>query len=304
MGTTRIKVIDLSGQQQEIKTSRKHAEKLTGAAKLKRDKKEPKIEKAITEGTKKATESTELVPPVSPVPSAPKTATQPRHQGKKYQTAAKLLDSSKVYPASEAFALLAKTSYTKFDPTVEIHLNVSDRNLRGSVNFPHSVGPKRPKRYLVFGDKGLKQQATSDKRVILGDEKTIEEIAAGKLKPNRDFEAVITSPKYMPSLARVAKILGPAGLMPSPKNGTISQNPQEFIAKDQKVGGVHYQTDPTAPIIHTKIGKLSTKPEALSENLKALIAAIGPTKIKKAVIKTTMSPGIKLNLSSIVTAAS
>lgn len=305
MGTTRIKVIDLSGQEQEIKTSRKRAERLTAVAKLKGGKKakagkeQEKQELGITEGAEKEKESTESVPPaISPVPSAPKTTTQPRHQGKKYQTAVALIDSSKVYPASEAFALLAKTSYTKFDPTVEVHLAVTDKNMRGSVNFPHPAGAKRERRYLVFANRGPHPPLADGVIVIWGDEKTIADIETGKLKPGRDFDAVIASPKYMPSLARVAKILGPQGMMPNPKAGTITDNPSD-LEKLSKSAGFEYRTDPTAGVIHTKIGKLSSKPEALSENLKALIAAIGPTKIKKAVIKSTMSPPVKLDLASI-----
>lgn len=317
MGTTRIKVIDLSGQEQQIKTSRKHAEKLSALAKIKEEKKakgkeEPKIEKAITEGTEDKLqaqkEQTTETPSVSSEPSAPSVIKKPsvsaaarkhtHHRGKKYQKVASYIDRSKVYETSEALDLLAKSSPTKFDPTVEIHLNVTDKNLRGSVNFPHAVGAKRQKRYLVFGDQ--KPETRNQKQLIWGDEKTIADIETGKLKPNRDFDALITSPKYMPSLAKIAKILGPAGLMPSPKDGTITQNPQEFIAKNQKAGGVQYQTDPTAPIIHTTLGKLSTKPNQLEENLKALISTIGVKKIKKATISSTMGPGIKIDPTTIL----
>lgn len=315
MGTTRIKVIDLSGQEQQIKTSRKHAEKLSALAKIKEEKKaegkeEPKQEFAITVGAEKETESAESVPSaIGSVPSviakqsAPKVAKPSlHHRGKKYQEVASLIDRSKVYETSEALDLLAKSSPTKFDPTVEIHLNVTDKNLRGSVNFPHAVGAKKEKRYLVFTDKNIRGPQTakpSGVLIIWATDLTIADIETGKLKPNRDFDAVIASPKYMPSLAKIAKILGPAGLMPSPKDGTITQNPQEFIAKNQKEGGVKYQTDPTAPIIHTTLGKLSTKPNQLEENLKALILKIGVNKIKKATISSTMGPGIKIDTTTI-----
>lgn len=311
MGTTRIKVIDLSGQQQQIKTSRKHAEKLSALAKIKEEKKakgkeKPQIEKAITE-------SAESVPPaIGFLPSKPSVITKQsapkvakpslHHRGKKYQEVASLIDRSKVYETSEALDLLAKSSPTKFDPTVEIHLNVTDKNLRGSVNFPHALGAKRQKRYLVFTDKNIRGPRSSKPSgvlIIWATDQTIADIETGKLKPNRDFDALITSPKYMPSLAKIAKILGPAGLMPSPKDGTITQNPQEFIAKNQKGGGVEYRTDPTAPIIHTTLGKLSTKPNQLEENLKALILKVGVNKIKKATISSTMGPGIKIDPTTI-----
>ena len=301
MGTTRIKVIDLSSQEQEIKTSRKHAEKLTGAAKLKEEKK-PATEKIAQPKTEIPEEK------IAPVEGAAKSSvakniktvkagttkkpTQKAHS-KKYQEASKLIDKLKAYLAKEALDLLSKTSTTRFDPTVEVHLNVNDKNLKGRVNFPHSIGAKKEKRYLVFSEK--KTEGT--KNVTWGNQNSIAELESGKLKPGRDFDAVISTPKFMPQLAKVAKILGPRGMMPNPKAGNITDDPAKILSQKDD-GYCEFKTDPTAPIIHTKIGKLSAKQEALEENLKALIGAIGPTKIKKAIIKSTMSPAIKLDPSS------
>lgn len=300
MGTTRIKVIDLSSQQQEIKTSRKHAEKLSGLGKLKEEKKAKAQEaKPATPQVQKAQEpevvaAGRAAPVVAKSPAESPAKKVTHHKSKKYQEASKLIDRTKTYPVKVALDLLSKTSLTKFDPTVEIHLNVTDKNIRGSVNLPHTVGAKRQKKYLVFGQKPKK----SNDNIIWGSTETIGDIEAGKLKPGRDFDAVIASPKFMRELARIAKILGPQGLMPNPKAGTITDNPADW-GELGKSAGFEYKTDPTAPIIHTKIGKLSSKQEALSENLKALIAAIGPTKIRKAVIKSTMSPPIKIDLSTM-----
>lgn len=312
MGTTRIKVIDLSSDQQEIKTSRKHAEKLTGAAKIKEEKK-PRETKAkepeeIKEQVQKPEEAeitqTEIAttkPAVSETtpkpPAEKKTAAAakkpPRHRGKKYQQAAALIDKTKVYPAREALDLLPKISPTSFDPTVEVHLSVNDKNIRGKVNFPHMVGTKKEKRYLVFSPK-----KTEAKNVTWADEKTIPEIESGKLKPGRDFDTVITTPAYMPQLAKVAKILGPRGMMPNPKNGTITNDPAKILTLSDDTS-YEFKTDPTAPIVHTKIGKLSANSAALEENLKALVAAVGPTKIKKALIKSTMSPAIRVDTATL-----
>jgi len=310
MGTTRIKVIDLSSDQKEIKTSRKHAEKLSGVAILKEEKKKKEkpqaaevTEKpAVTKTTEVKPEATEEEKPQKKVTSekpasVPKVAARHHHLGKKYHQASSLIDKNKLYPATVAIELLAKTSFTKFDPTVEIHLNVVDKNVRGRVNFPHSVGPQKSKKYLVFGDSKSKIQA-EQKQIIWGDEKTIDEIAKGTLKPKRDFDQVIASPKFMPLLAKVAKILGPVGLMPNPKNGTIAEDVTSIIQKTSETG-YEYKTDPTAPIIHTSLGKLSEKPQKIQENLKVLIASIGPTKIKKAVLTSTMGPGIKLDITSV-----
>ena len=334
MGTTRIKVIDLSSDEKEIKTSRKHAEKITGAAVLKEEKKEkkkPQIPKepAITEAAEVKSEVTEEQKPQEKIfskktISESPVATRHHHLGKKYHQAASLIDKNRFYPAKEAIELLSKTSFTKFDPTIEIHLNVVDKNIRGKVNFPHAVSKKKGKRYLIFDDKKPIAESTKKKlrtqkesttqtssvpsepsvpsvitnQIIWGDEKTIEEIAKGTLKPKRDFDQVISTPKFMPLLAKVAKILGPAGLMPNPKNGTITED-LTSVRNITSETSFEYKTDPTAPIIHTSLGKLSEKPQAIEENLKVLIASIGSTKIKKAVITSSMGPGIKLDVASL-----
>lgn len=318
MGTTRIKVIDLSSDQEEIKTSRKHAEKLTGIAKV-RDKgaKAPKVAQApkvtekpeeepitepISQINTEVTQTQESTPRESLIkPKAatirPKTTTakKKRTRGKKYQEALKLIDKNKSYTITEAIELLAKTSTTSFDPTVEVHLNVNDKNIRGKINFPHATGGKvKEKKYLIFADK----QAKAEGNIIWGNESTITDIESGKLKAGRDFDTVITTPKFMPHLVKIAKILGPKGMMPNPKAGNITDDPTAEITTDSD-GAYEFRTDPTAPIIHTKIGKLSDKSEALAENLKVLIAAVGPTKIRKVILKSTMSPAIKLDPSSI-----
>ncbi len=318
MGTTRIKVIDLSSDQQEIKTSRKHAEKLAGVAKIKKPEKsvaretEPENQLVKEEGLTQKTQpveksedqQTEIAetsankPPTTGEPQAAKVTT-PRttthHAGKKYQNAKKLVEN-RLYSVSEAIALLPKTSITSFDPSVEVHFNVVDKNIKGSTTLPHEVKSKKKEiKYLIFSSK---QSTLNQKSIIWGDEKTIDDIQTGKLKPNRDFNLVISTPEFMPSLAKIAKILGPAGLMPNPKNGTITEDVQKTI-KSQDAEGYKFKTDPNAPVVHAKIGKLSQKSEELSDNLKTLILAIGPSKIKKAVIVTTMGPAVKLDIASI-----
>jgi len=317
MGTTRIKVIDLSSGQEQIKTSRKHAEKLAGAAKIKASspegvlarREEKKAKKESTSGTTPGP-SNPLAPSVADVkaefikpPAQLKKTTDKKltlrqhHLGQKYLRAAQLIEKNKLYPAKEAFELLSKTSITKFDPTVEIHLNVVDSNLRGKVNFPHPTGPKKEKRYLLFSASSAPSKPSMPS-VIWGDEKTIDDIETGKLRPNRDFDVVIAQPKFMPQLAKVAKILGPAGMMPNPKNKTVTENVTSALEGPSEAS-FEYKTDPTAPIVHTTLGKLSYRAEKLTQNLKALIVAIGPSKIKKAVLCSTMSPPVKLDLSTI-----
>src|SRR3989338_4057117 len=263
MGTTRIKVIDLSSEKQEIKTSRKHAEKLSGLAKIRQEKKpkaevskepeeqkitppsapsqpsEPSVPSQPSEPSQPSTPSVIKKQSVSPVVARPPTTgavgpvgqarkLKPRHTGKKYLEATALIDKNKIYPTAEAIDLLYKTSITRFDPTVEVHFNVTDKNVRGSVNFPHAVAVKKERKILVFSDppagKAGKQSSISDKHIIWGNENTIADIESGKLKPNRDFDMVLAQPKFMPALAKIAKILGPAGLMHNPKNNTVVEN--------------------------------------------------------------------------------
>ena len=222
MGTTRIKVIDLSSDQKEIKTSRKHAEKLTGIGKLKEKKtKKPttsphsdsvalqpqSAENNLTAESKALEDST-----IAKIPAADKITEEKNiaqaepskaaakkhlhHKGSKYQTAKQLIEN-KDYSVKEALTILPKTSTVKFDPAVEVHLNVADKNVKAQVKFPHATSTKKQeKRYLVFNDKQL---TINDKQIIWGDEKTIVEIETGKLKPGRDFEIILSSAKLITS---------------------------------------------------------------------------------------------------------
>lgn len=301
MGTTRIKVIDLSSDQKEIKTSRKHAEKLSGLGKSKKlekqagEKGKSIPQEAVTTQTQKP-ETVESIQDQIPIPQPtpmPQARLKPstHHTGKKYLKAKQLIEN-KIYTQNEAFQLLPKTSITKFDPTVEIHLNVSDKNIKGSVTFPHLKTVQKEKKYLIFADKPKDVKA---KQIIWASEKTISDIESGTLKAGKDFDTVIASAKFMPALAKVAKILGPKGLMPNPKNGTITDNIEKVLAGSSDASGSTFQCDPTSAVIHSKIGKLSQKEEELKANLKALVLAIGPSKIKGATLTTTMGPGIKLD---------
>lgn len=320
MGTTKVKVIDLSSDTPEVKTSRKSAARLAKSSaglEAKRGKLRPSInteekpaEKAVktrpsivtNEG---AVESAEKIEAPEKKMGAKERAkaeaisgpapVKTRPHGAKYKKAAEEIEKDKSYSAKDALALLKKTSFTKFDPTVEIHVNVTTKNIRGTVNFPHAIGPKKEKRHLVFSDK-LKN--SDNKNIILATDTTIDDIVAGKLKPGRDFDNVIAAAKFMPQLTKVARVLGPAGMMPNPKNGTISENPEETVGAGA-TDAIEFRSDPMAPIVHTKIGKLSSKPEELEENLKAIITAIGAAKVKKAVLTSTMSPAIKLDVTTV-----
>jgi len=315
MGTTKVKVIDLSSDTPEVKTSRKAASKMRpsinteekAVAKTAKERTPIVTEEAIVESTEKKMGAKEKAKLAAAEPAVAKI----RPHGARYKKAAEAVEKDKVYSAKEAIALLGKTSFTKFDPTVEVHINVTQKNIRGSVAFPHPIGPKKEKKYLVFTDKHLtidnKQSLRSSsnqdstaglKNVVIASDTAIDEIVSGKLKPGRDFNAVIAGPKFMPQLTKAARVLGPAGMMPNPKNGTITDDPEKLFGEEAS-DAYEFRSDPTAPIVHTKLGKLSAKPGQLEENLKALVTAIGSGRIKKATLKSTMSPGIKLDVTQL-----
>lgn len=193
----------------------------------------------------------------------------PRSRGKAYLKAKKLIEPSKLYPISQAVELVKKTSLSKFDGTVEVHINTTEKGIRGQVNLPHGTGRKT--------------------RVAIADENLISEIEKGKI----DFDILVANQVIMPKLAKVAKILGPRGLMPNPKNGTISIEPEKLALSLSK-GQIQFKTEPAAPIIHFVLGKVSFPIKHLEENFKALISAIDPQKIKSVFLTSTMSPAIKV----------
>jgi len=192
-------------------------------------------------------------------------------RSKRYQVSAKLVDKTKIYTLFEALNLLERARFAKFDETVELHINTTQKGINVNTNLPYGTGKKI--------------------RVAIADEKIIENVAKGKI----DFDVLLASPTIMPKLARVAKFLGPRGLMPNPKNHTITANPQE-LAKKYDAGQVTLKTESKAPIMHVAVGKLSFGEKKLRENIQAVFIAVKPENIKNVTLKSTMSPGIKFKL--------
>lgn len=188
--------------------------------------------------------------------------------GKKYLEVKKLVDKTKHYSLSEAIDLVKKTSYSKFEGTIEAHFNVSVKGLRGTVQLPHGTG------------KTIKVAVASDS--------LLEEISAGKT----DFDILIAHPSMMPKLAKVAKVLGPKGLMPNPKTGTISED-TERLALSLSKGQTNWKTEPDFPIVHTVLGKASFDNQKLEENYLAIAKSLGKDKIKSVFLKATMGPSVK-----------
>lgn len=208
-------------------------------------------------------------------PEIQKKTGEKKARSKKYLEASKDLDRSKSYPLPEAVELVKKMSFSKFDGILEAHINTI-QNMRGFVSLPFASGKKL--KILVFE----------------GNDSVMEQINKGKI----DFDILITTPKWIPKLATVAKILGPRGLMPNPKNGTITDDPKKAVESFQ-AGKTEYKTEIKSPIIHMALGKLSQPNEELEANIKTLLATIGKTKIKKVTLSPTMGAGVKLDLASI-----
>ena len=223
-------------------------------------------------------------------------------QGKKYIAAAGLIDATKLYDPAEAMELVCKTATAKFDETVEVHVRLgvdsrhADQQVRGAVVLPHGTGKKV--RTLVFarGDKATAAEAAGADYV--GAEDYVEKIT----KENWfEFDVVIATPDMMGVIGRLGKVLGPKGLMPSPKNGTVTPDVARAV-NEAKAGKIEYRLDKTN-IIHCPIGKASFGAEKLMENLNTLVGAVIKAKpatakgqyIKSCVIASTMGPGIKIN---------
>lgn len=188
-----------------------------------------------------------------------------------YQSLIAQINRNKKYSLKEALELLAKLQRSKFDETVELHINTIETGVSGNITLPHGTG--------------------KEIRVAIADDDLLAKVAAGKI----DFDILLAAPPMMPKLARVAKILGPKGLMPNPKNATLVKNPEK-AAQEFKKGQINFRTELKAPIIHLTVGKISFGAQKLSENILTLIEAIKKEKIRNVTLKSTMSPGIKLEL--------
>ena len=222
--------------------------------------------------------------------------------GKKYAESVKLVDKAKLYDPSEALAVACQTSKAKFDETIEVHVRLgvdsrhADQQVRGAVVLPHGTG--KTVKTLVF-TKGDKVQAAIDAGAdYVGDKEYVEKI----MNENWfDFDVVIASPDMMGVIGRLGKILGPKGLMPSPKSGTVTPDVAKAVT-EAKAGKIEYRLDKTN-IIHCPIGKASFGAEKLTENFDTLLGAIIKAKpaaakgqyIKSCVVASTMGPGIKIN---------
>ena len=221
--------------------------------------------------------------------------------GKKYSDSLKLIDRSKQYDPEEAIALVKQTAKAKFDETIEISVRLgvdprhADQQVRGAVVLPNGTG--KTVRVLAFVKENRIEEAKAAGADLIADDEIIKKIQGGWF----EFDACVATPDMMGVVGRLGRILGPKGLMPNPKSGSVSPDITRMIS-DIKAGKVEYRVDKTA-IIHCPIGKASFEEGKLTENLRTLMEAIIKAKpaaakgtyIRSAVLSSTMGPGIKLN---------
>ncbi len=215
------------------------------------------------------------------------------------------IDTTKIYDPAEAIKILKENSYTKFEESIEVAINLgidsnkTDQNIRGVINLPKGTGKKIKVAVLAKGEKQNEGKAAGAD--IVGESDLIESISAGKI----DFDIIISTPDMMPAIGKVAKILGPKGLMPNPKLGTVTQEIKNAV-ENAKSGQVQYKND-KAGIVHAGIGKMNFNENDLLENLKAFFTSISKSKpdavkgsfIKKVTIASTMGVGLEVNLASL-----
>ena len=232
----------------------------------------------------------------------------PKFRSKRYKLLVDFIDKNKEYSIVEAVSIIKKTSDIKFESKIEAHLNLgfskdkSDQKIRTNVTLPHqsSVNTKsRKKKILIFSSKGSAELKKLGAEI--GDESTIKDIEKGIVP----YDQIIADSSWMPKLGKVAKVLGPKGLMPSPKSGTVTDDPVSLIKEFAK-GKLEIRTE-TSPIIHTIIGSISMDQNKLEENFSKLIETVKSNKpegLKKELFKSvylssTMGPSVKINLKTL-----
>ncbi len=233
--------------------------------------------------------------------------TRPRveRQGKKFQEAAKLVEKEKLYTLSEAIELAQKTSPVKFDASVELHINLgvdprqADQNIRDNLVLPAGTG--KNVRVAVFADVDDAAAAKKAGADIAGNEEFLAQLEKGTL----DFDILVATPAMMPKLGKYARVLGPRGLMPNPKSGTVTTDVTKAVS-EAKAGRVEYRVDSTG-IVHMPVGKVSFKKDALTKNIQAVFASVKGNKpqsvkgnyVKAVHLTTSMGPSIMVAINEV-----
>ncbi len=225
--------------------------------------------------------------------------------GKRYQAQFAKIDRSKTYPVDDAFALVKSTASAKFDESVDVSINLgidakkSDQTVRGTAVMPRGTG--KTVRVAVFAEGAAAEAAKNAGADIVGFQDLADRIKAG----NIDFDLIVATPESMKIVGQLGQILGPRGLMPNPKVGTVTPNVARAV-ESAKAGQVQFRAD-KAGLVHCAIGKASFAPDALKDNFLSLIAALNKAKpatakgvfLKKVTLSTTMGPGVRIDVSAL-----
>lgn len=211
-----------------------------------------------------------------------------KYRSKKYLEKAGLVNKTKKYPLTEAVAVVKQVSYSKFPGSLEAHIMTNVPNIRGLVNLPFMKGKKLT--ILAFG-----QGAAESGADMVGDDEKLADIIKGKV----DFDVVVTTAEWMPKLARAAKVLGPKGLMPNPKNGTVAIDLKKAV-EGLSGGKFEYKSETKLPVVHVRVGTLLQPDEELIANIKTLLGAIGKGKVSTVKLAPTMGPGVLLDTQTAI----
>lgn len=277
MGKIRVKSV--GDEEKELKAKQKEEARLQAIADAKA--RAGVKELPVEEGEESASaEETPAVATKAEKSKADVKKTQKHSQN--YSKVSSQVDKNKKYALKEALSLLPNLQRAKFDETVELHINTTDKGLSGSVTLPHGTGKET--RVVIAN-------ATEDPKAV---DELVKTIESGQI----NFDVLIATPDAMPKLARVARVLGPRGLMPNPKNGTVSPKPEELASKFAG-GQINFKTESKFPLMHMAVGKVSFGEAKLADNIKTAISAVKVKNIKSVTLKSTMSPGLRIETTSL-----
>ncbi|KKQ25349.1 MAG: 50S ribosomal protein L1 [Microgenomates group bacterium GW2011_GWC1_37_12b] len=259
----------VSGADKYAEKQKKRAE---AQAKTQAEKEPEKVHIAGLKGGQRVKVVEAEIPVVEATPEeTAKAKKKIKTHSKRYKEVKSKIDRDKKYSVSEAIKLIRETNLTKFDATVELHMVIKKEKLNVNVTLPHSFGKA--------------------KKIEVATDATLEKLKAGKV----EFDVLLATADMMPKLVMFAKLLGPRGLMPNPKNGTLIKSAKD--AEKFSASSMTIKTEKDKPVVHTVAGKLSQKDEEIIKNLEVIVLAIGGSKlIEKAFLKSTMSPSVKLSL--------
>ncbi len=266
MGKTKTAIVSGEPETKDPKDKRKKKKKKQKSLKEKKGVKVP----GLKGGERVVAVEAEPIVEKEEGKTTKKTEKKAKVRSKKYIEAQTKVNKTKLYPLTEAIKLVKETSYSSFDGTVELHVVVKKAGISASATLPHSTG--------------------KEKKVEVAKESTIKKLEKGKV----DFDILLSTVDMMPKLVPFAKILGPKGLMPNPKNGTLIKDAKE--AKKFSANKINLKTEKKAPLIHTPVGKVSSNQKDLSENIEAVLKGIGKRQVVKAYLAPTMGPSVKIQI--------